>query len=114
MPALAILALHLLVVRLAEAAVAGQISGRMAEAGNSQATRAFLRGSVADRLRVLLARVALLALHRVARLEHLAVVQEEVVVDRRSDGCHHHHGRLELLDLRPSGSGSGHWKVGAS
>ena len=122
MPALAILVLHLLVVRsavetvarLAEAAVAGQISGLMVEAGNSQATRAFLRGSAADRLRVLLDRVALLAHHRVARLEHLAVVQQVVVADRRSVGCRHHHGRLEPLALRPSESGSGRWRAGVS
>ena len=123
MPALAILVLHLLVARLAEetvarlaeAAVAGQTSGRMVEAGNSQATRAFLRGSAADHLRVLLARVALPALHR-DRLEDSAVVQEVVVVvvGRRSDGCPHHRGRLELLGRGPSESGSGHWKPGVS
>ena len=114
MPALAILVLYLLVARsgtvdrLAEAAVAGQTSGQMVEAGNSLATRAFLQGSVADRHRVLLAQVALLALRRVARLEDAAVVQEVVVADRRSAGCHHHRGRLEPRGLRPSESGSGH------
>ena len=95
------------VVRLAVAAVAGQINGRTVEAGSSQAIPAFQLGS-AEALVALLAQALLEVLEDQLPLEPSAAVQVLEVEALRSGGYLHLRGHQEPRALKPSESGSGH------